>query len=226
MSRMTGNTHTPKARRRADLWLTHLVVGVWMLTASSLSSGAWQEKPPARDVHSLKAALVLSFCGYTIWPETSFSTQETKEARDPLIIGVWKDDRLARALKELTKKGKQIAIRTRRIDPGNTVKPTTTPRPVRVLVLEELPRPDEIHVLLIGADRRRDLDQIERLYGARPILTIGLAKGQAEQGSILSLYIENRRAAFEACRKHERRAGLELQSGLLRNARIIDCSKR
>lgn len=204
------------------------LIGVLLL--GTLGFGTVVSRTAAQDsdsssqaVHAraVEAALVVRFCQYTTWPESSFSRED-----DPLVIAVWHADELAKTLDKLIhKKNDQhakITVRTRALGPEGARQPTRkVAREIEIRVLEELPRPDDLHVLLIGPDRRRDLKQLQRLYGDRPILTIGTAEGHAESGCVLSLYIRNRRPAFEVCRVHERRAMLELHSGLLRNATIV-----
>ncbi|MEQ8763977.1 MAG: YfiR family protein [Planctomycetota bacterium] len=158
------------------------------------------------------SALILKLCRYTTWPDEAFSGPD-----ESLVIGVWKDDEIYQTLEKLAR-SKKLTIDVQTYSANGS---SSRSRQVDLSRLEVLPKPEEIDVLLIAESRKKDLEQIGKLYGDRPILTIGLDRDMAKKTCILSVFIEERRVAFQASKKNSKTARLEIHSSILRNAKEV-----
>lgn len=74
------------------------------------------------------------------------------------------------------------------------------------------------HAWVIGAEA--DPSMLAEL-GIRPVLTIGESEGFANAGGILNVLVENGRALFELNVEAAKRAGLQLNSKLIRLAKLV-----
>ncbi len=81
---------------------------------------------------------------------------------------------------------------------------------------------DTCHLLFIGEDRIDNLPAIIAQSMARSILTMGDAPGFADKGGMVNLVREKKRIKIEVNTEAVKKAGLKLNSKLLRLARIVD----
>jgi hypothetical protein len=77
------------------------------------------------------------------------------------------------------------------------------------------------HVLFIAASGHDDIGQIRKRINGSAVMTVGDTRGYAEQGVMVNFYLEENKVRFEINRAAAARAGLRVDSKLLRLGRIV-----
>jgi hypothetical protein len=179
-----------RRRRLRCLW-SLLVTALWLASGRSYVAAQFDDR-------QVKAAFVLNFLKFVVWPEESFLPAA------PVVIGVMGEDELAKVLDQ-SAAGQSVGGR---------------PVTVRVVAglhdLTELP-----HLLFIGPSERDNLSAVLRRLEGHPVLTVGDAAGFGSSGVVLNFYVSDKRIRFEANTTAAARANLRISSHLLRIARIV-----
>ncbi len=146
--------------------------------------------------YEVKAAYIYNFAKFIEWP-TVF-----RDRNDALHVCVIGDDPIGHSLADID--GKSVLNRKIRVR--------------RNVALQNL---EECEVVFISHSAREQLDQILEAINRFSVLTIGDTKGFAQRGVLINFYMENNRVLFEINPKAAVRAGLKINSNLLRIARIV-----
>lgn len=149
----------------------------------------------AKDPFVVKAAFLCNFAKFTEWPAEAFS-----DAKAPFVIGVLGEDpfgsKLDAAIKGLELHGRPVVIRR----------------------FAGIPAPKEAHLLFVGADFVRKLEQLEsELRGSRTLI-VGDARTFAQEGGMIAFVERDGAIHFEVNLASADTAGLKLNSGLLKLA--------
>jgi hypothetical protein len=172
--------------------LVTLAIGM-VLTAAAGVDGRAQ----ARTDPELKAAFLLNFAKFTVWPP------ESLPGSSPLIACVLGGGRVADALEELTR-GQQVQgrpVSVRRIDADG---------PLR-----------SCHVLYGPALAGARALAVVGAAASAPVLTVSDSPDFALRGGIAGFYIEDGKMRFAVNAHAAARAGLRLSSRLLNLARLV-----
>lgn len=168
------------------------LLSAWALCA--LPGTAAASDPPFKE-YEVKAAYLFNFGKFVEWPPRAF-----EKADSPVTICVLGRDPFGPALDELVS--------------GKTV----LDRPVAVRRFAKAPRPSDCHILFLSASERPRQKAILAEVGGRPVLTVGDSEGFFGAGGIMAMRIEEDRIRFDVDLDAARRAGLRLNSQLLKLA--------
>ena len=148
--------------------------------------------------YEVKAAFIMNFARFTIWPDAAMSTAE--ETVDLCIVG---DQSLEPAFQSI--KGKLIDRRA-----------------LDIIFKNQDDNLDECDILFIaGADQVSAAKILAEVQG-RPTLTIGEEKDFAEHGGNINFIIIDGKLRFEINRASTWQQGLRLSSRLLGLAILVD----
>ena len=163
------------------------------IAALLLAGGALAQTSDGVDEAKVKAAFLLRFGQFVVWPREVLPQADT-----PLVIGVAGADDVAAEL------SRQAA--TGRAAPGRRVA-------VRNLRAgQEVPA---VHVLFVGADEAGRIAQYAAAIRGRGILLVTESPGALEHGSMINFVVADRRVKFEIALEPAEKAGLALSSRLL-----------
>jgi len=164
-----------------------------MLVAAALCLSFAAEPAHGGDVYSeeaVKAAFVLRFSSYVIWPEPP-------AAGAAFRIAVLGDVAMTSRLQALAE--------NRRV--GG--------RAIEVIPISNVSEARDAQVLYIGNRRSGSLPALLRNLGKREVLTITDTANGLEAGSVINFLIVDQRVRFEVSMEAARRAGLRISSALL-----------
>ena len=163
------------------------------IAALLLSGGALAQAGDGADEAKVKAAFLLRFGQFVVWPRELLPQADT-----PLVIAVAGADDIAAEL------SRQAA--TARAAPGRRV----TVRNLRAG--QEVP---SIHLLFVGADETGRVAQYAAAIRGRGILLVTESPGALDHGSMINFVVADRRVKFEIALEPAEKAGLALSSRLL-----------
>lgn len=146
--------------------------------------------------NEVKAALVFKIPIYVRWPESAMN--DDVESFKCCIIG---EDPLVKFLTQFndeTLMGKTIRVK-RVSDTGSF---------------------GECHLLFVCESEKRKLAEIMKSIESKPVLTIGNMNGFTKSGGIINLIMQDDSVHFEINPEAGKKAGLEINSKLLRIAKI------
>ncbi|HWD20786.1 MAG TPA: YfiR family protein [Verrucomicrobiae bacterium] len=174
-------------------------LGCWIVCLA-LALGAWSchADAPAPTEYEVKAAFLFNFAQFVEWPSQSFAATNA-----PLTIGIVGDDPFGDLLDGLIKDERVAA------------------HPLVVKRFGAGAAPGACQILFVS---RSEKDRLPALLGSmkeRPILTVGESEQFNERGGMIRFLMEDGKVRFEINPRAAERAGLRLNSNLLRVARIV-----
>jgi hypothetical protein len=151
------------------------------------------------DPAAVKAAFVLNFARYTVWPDIAFS-----DAATPINLYVYGGKKTWKAFRNID--GQQVGarkIRVRLMKPAETV--------------------DNCHIMFVDHDvDRKILATMLAAVKRQPVLTVGETEDFITLGGIINIFRKNERFYFEIKPSRASRGGLRISSRLLKLAIILD----
>lgn len=173
---------------------------IWalLLTVGVASLGTGRAEPRAFKEYEVKAAYLYNFGKFVDWPEQAFA-----DPRAPMTIGVLGEDPFGPALDELVR--------------GRTLHD----RPVTVRRLRDAGDAAGCHILFIAVADSAPLEAILARLRGRPVLTVGDSGGFLLRGGIVGLRLEAERVRFDIDLDAADRAGLRINSQLLKLAGAV-----
>ena len=188
---------SPACRTISRALLALVVMGVWCSADRATAQGT----SVSAEYHK-KATYIVNFTSFVAWP-----SEAMEDTSKPFIIGIFGDNPFGGMLTGLTAharvKGKRVVVRPF---------PNTTD-------LDEL---TACHLLFINRAERARVTGIMGKLWRSPILTVSDFEGFAgRHGGIVNFVERQGRIRFEANITAARRAGLKIDSRLLRMAIVI-----
>lgn len=153
---------------------------------------------PLRE-YDVKAAFVFNFLSFVEWPETAFNSPD-----EPFVIGV-----MAR--------GNPFEGTLQEILSGERV----GQHPCVVRQIERIEEIQACDLLFIARSERHRVDSILEASKGRPILTVADFHGFAERGGMIELRNQDQRVKLHINRRSAAKAGMAIDSQLLRLAHIV-----
>ena len=170
---------------------------VWALAiAGALAAGGSLSASQDATAPELKAAFLLNFARFTIWPDNALPIGA------PLMFCVSGDDRIADAIEELARR-QQIQDRA---------------------ILVHRVKADVAavcHLLYSSAGQLGRDRPLLRTLAASPVLTVSDSPEFTKAGGIVNFYVDNGKMRFAMNPKAAERAQLKISSKLLNLARIV-----
>jgi hypothetical protein len=183
------------ARRRSAGWIATAVLA--LACASVGPTGVQPARAQGQAEYEIKAAFVYNFAKFVQWPASSFAQPQA-----PLVLCLVGRDVFGPALETIDHKlvqGHALQIR----------------RQVR---LDEL---GSCHILFVADSERQRLGSILRAVPEVGVLTISDIERFAEAGGIIGFYNLDNKVQFSINLDQARSASLQINSQLLRLARVI-----
>jgi hypothetical protein len=152
--------------------------------------------------YEIKAAFVYNFAKFVQWPAAAF-----EQAQSPVILCLIGQDPFGPALEGLEHKlaqGHEVQVR----------------RQVRVEDARSC------HILFIAQSERTRLRSILRALAGASVLTVSDLDRFAESGGVIGLYDEDNKVHFSINLDQARRASLQINSQLLKLAKIVERDAR
>jgi uncharacterized protein DUF4154 len=178
-----------------------LLLAVTMSLASLILGGSGLDVAAdgnASSEYQVKAAFLFHFAQFVDWPAEVF-----KDADSPLTYCTLGEDPFHGAL-DATLNGKTVGARAFRVQHFKQV--------------QEL---RECQVLFLGAAEKKILAaELERLRGA-PILTVGESESFAQEGGMISFFLEDNKVRFNINLGAAERAKLKISARLLALAKTV-----
>ena len=143
----------------------------------------------------VKAAFLLNFARYFEWPESAFSSSNS-----PIVICVFGQDTLGRNL-DTTVQGR-----------------TVEKHPVQVKHARRVSELADCHVIFVSSSERDHLRGLLPALQSRPILTVSDMDGFTSSGGMILLKKKQGLMRFDVNREAAERAGLKINSKLLKLA--------
>jgi hypothetical protein len=168
-----------------------------VVCAALATAGARCAEAAPSAEYEIKAAFLYNFAKFVEWPSTAFAQPQA-----PLIVCLIGEDSLGPALDTIDRKvaqGHELQVR----------------RKVR---LEET-RP--CHILFVADSERTRLPAILRAVAGASVLTVSDMDRFAEAGGVIGLYDVDNRVQFSVNLDQARSATLQINSQLLKLARIV-----
>jgi|tagenome__1003787_1003787.scaffolds.fasta_scaffold20980064_2 hypothetical protein len=161
---------------------------------------AWNGALAAEDLpgvaNKVKAAMLLNFTKYVVWPPPSLPARDT-----PLVVGVIGKNPLVAEI-EATLPGLMVERHVLIVRPFSDA-------------LEA----GECHVFFIPASEKKRIPKVLERFKNRPVLTVSDAEGFLEEGGMIALRREASTIKFDINQKAAEKAGLKVSSKLLQLAR-------
>jgi hypothetical protein len=154
-----------------------------------------QAQAPAE--YEIKAAFVYNFAKFVQWPAAAFA-----QPQSPLIVCLLGDDRFGPALDAIDRKtaqGHEVQVR-RRVGLNDA---------------------RSCHILFIAQSERARVGNVLGAVSGFPVLTISDIDQFAEAGGVIGLYEEDNRVQFAINLEQARAALLQINSQLLKLAKIV-----
>lgn len=159
------------------------------------------EELSARE-YSLKASFIYNFTKFIEWP-TEAMPEGTTSIR-LCIIGTDQFGKEIDRLKDKTTKGRSFTI-------------------IRIKQLPDSEQLGLCHIVFIGLSENGNVPEILKLLDNSSTLTISDSIGMAEKGVMINFFVERKKVRFEINLGAAKRAGLRINSRLLRLGRkVID----
>jgi hypothetical protein len=175
----------PASSRRAEIKRWLLAAAILLLPLTALP------QPSTAKAHEVKAAFLLKFTQYTIWPTNTFASDGA-----PVVIGVAGADLVYRQLQR-------------------EAKGTTGARPAEIRQVTTLEEALGCHVLFIGDEENRQEEKWLAELKGKPILTVGESEEAIEHGAVMRFVTKNQTLRFEASLAASQRNRLELNERML-----------
>lgn len=161
--------------------------------AMLLANAALAQAPAAQDEAKIKAAFLLRFGQYVVWPRQALPGSDAA-----LVIGVAGADMITAEIAQQSAAtrallGRSVSVRT-------------------------VKSPDDasaIHLLFVGTQERSRIAQYAAAARGRHVLLVTESPGALEQGSMINFVVADRRVKFEIALVPAEKAGLVLSSRLL-----------
>lgn len=192
--------HSTEARRLGRI---HRSDGLWRALLAILCLGAAGRVRAAPTEYEVKAAFLYHFAQFADWPVRSFAG-----ANAPLVIGIIGEDPFGPSLDAFVK-GEDVS--------GHS------------LAIKRLADDGEIsgcHILFISRSEQKHIPALLKELRGRPVLTVSEVDNFGELGGIIHFIIEQGTVRFEINPAAAERAGLRINSKLLRIARIVNDTGR
>jgi hypothetical protein len=147
--------------------------------------------------YEVKAAFLYNFAKFIDWPE-SVKPKET----DKFIIGTLGDNVFGDDLQQI--EGKQVSG-------------------ARIVVrsYSDVRSASECHILFVCPSEKANLNSIFKTLEGKSILTVSDIEGFATNGGMIEFYLQDQRVHFEINRETAARAGLKINSQLLKLAKVV-----
>jgi hypothetical protein len=172
---------------------------LWRALLLVLCFGAGGSVGAAPTEYEVKAAFLYHFAQFSGWPPQSFASSNA-----PLIIGIIGADPFGPSLDAFVK-GEEVS--------GHS------------LVIKRLSTDNEIstcHILFVGRSEQNRVPALLKKLRGYPVLTVSEVEHFGEQGGIIHFIMEKGAVHFEINPAAAERAGLKINSKLLRVARIVE----
>lgn len=184
--------HPQKMKRVGRIYRFCVLLAVLYLPMVGAAGGADIE------ANTVKAAFVLNFAKYTLWPNDSFAG-----STDPIELWVFGGETTRQAFGTIN--GKKIGARTLHVRFMNTAETT-----------------DSCHMIYLSRDVDRDLlAEMLATVGNRPVLTVGERPDFIQFGGIVNIFSKKGRFHFEINPESAHQHGLKISSRLLKLAIIV-----
>jgi uncharacterized protein DUF4154 len=168
------------------------------LSAGAPVSSADQGQSGSPSEYEVKAAFLLNFVRFTVWPDDALP-----DSGAPIVIGIVGNDpfngSLDRTISGKTAGGRPLLIK--RFGAGDNLR--------------------ECQVVFISSSEKKRLPQILGAINGSSILTVGDVKEFVESGGIISFVVESNKIRFEVNAGAASRARLKISSKLLSLARAV-----
>ena len=149
--------------------------------------------------YRVKAEFLYNFARFVEWPEGS-----QDQDREAVVIGILGEDPFGPTLESIIH-GKNVGGKR-----------------LRVKRMEHLAEETGgCHLLFISRSQTQHLAEILRRVQGRSVLTVGDSEGSARRGTVSGFLIEDETVPFEVNLQAAERAGIKINSRLLRSARIV-----
>jgi hypothetical protein len=168
------------------------LAGLWLLVAILWAPQAAAQnpsKPPSAPEPVLKAALLMKILPFIQWPTNTFDS-----TNDPVVI--------------LVVDAPDIADQLRKYATNQTIGGHP------VVVHRTLAETNHIHVLFVGREHRRGLEDLQPRVSNRPVLTVGEQTGFADTGGIVNILVKDQRPSLEISREAASKVGIRFNSNL------------
>ncbi len=177
-------------------WICRFCTVLMMLGLSLPVMGT--AKTASLESDTVKAAFVLNFAKYTLWPDESFSSPTA-----PIELWVFGGETIHRAFGTIN--GKIVGSRK-----------------LRVRFMQSVEVADSCHMMFISRDVDRSILS-DALAAAenRPVLTVGEIPDFTRLGGIINIFSKKGRFHFEVQPEKAHRQGLKISSRLLKLAIIV-----
>ncbi|MDX1582486.1 MAG: YfiR family protein [Thermoanaerobaculia bacterium] len=175
--------------------IVHVLIGLLLVGLSVPAAPAARGEAPPE--YALKAEFLERFTRFVDWPRSAVE-------RETFRIGIVGEDPFGVYLRKLADSRR---IKNRRIE---------------IHRIDEVEDVTECQLVFISDLDRSDLDQVLEAARERPILTIGDTAGYAEAGVMINFYLDGDRIRFEINENAVSDSGLEVDTRLLKLARVIE----
>jgi hypothetical protein len=169
-----------------------------VLGAVMLLLGSTRAQATMAGEYQVKAAFLYNFAKFVEWPPSSFSS-----ASEALRICIFGRDPFGEELRNITS---AKTVNGHKLEVHGEV---------------DLEHARSCHILFIASPGETRMKEIVAALRGASVLTVGDAKGFAEQGGMINFVLENERVQFEVNRKAAEEAGLKISSKLLSVARLV-----
>jgi hypothetical protein len=182
--------------------MTRVLLAALALGGASSAASPRQEPAQALPEYVVKAGFLFNFAKYVEWPAEAFENADT-----PITIGIVGTDPFGEGL-EKTFKNKTARGRT--------------------FVIQRFSEPAGIrrcHILFVPRSEKERLQEILKLVETRPVLTVGEDDGFSRAGGTTNILIEKEKPRLEVNPDAAEKAGLTIDSKLLKVATIVRTGK-
>jgi hypothetical protein len=178
-----------------------LTFGIVLGSLAISVTNAFPSHPEAaedRQEYDIKAAFLINFARFTVWPDSAFSSPTA-----PLVLGIYGVDPFDRStFDEIAKK----PINGRRLE---------------VRRIQSVSAIEGCHFLFINGVDDKTLSLVIDFLRNKPVLTVGESAGFQAAGGMIRFLVEAEKVRFEINLKQAARARLEVSSKLLALAKTI-----
>lgn len=168
------------------------LAGLWLLLAILWTphlAAQNTSKPPSAPEPVLKAALLMKILPFIQWPTNAFAS-----TNEPMVIVVVDAADIHDQLRKYA---------TNQVIGGHPV-----------VIHRSLADSDRVHVLFVGREHRRGLEDLNPRIADRPVLTVGEQTGFAENGGIVNILVKDQRPSLEISREAASKVGIRFSSNL------------
>jgi hypothetical protein len=158
--------------------------------------------PAQESAHQLKAEMIYNFLLFVDWPEQTFP-----EETSPISICLLGKDPLGEVLPR--------ELGDRRVND----------QPLKFQEVGSGEQASKCHLLIISRSQAQQLEEILALLKNKPVLTVSDIKDFCIRGGMIELAGEENKVEFDLNTALIEEAGLNMDSGLKRLARVVDCKE-